>query len=286
LLLYDNVEDEAPRHILNNYAHTDEWNGGAWLTAGDMEAVIFAGNKGVGYTWYGCVDGEECPPDCDCGESRGWWSDRIEGQIIFYDPADLADVAQGRAVSSRPQPYAVMNIDPVLFHIDSTRQKHHVSAVAFDRPHGLLYIFEPFGDGDRPIVHVWRLSGGEGDVPHISPSPAQMAVLLSGAPVDPRSTRVLVKPAAMLLRPRLAIPEVDRGVAVTLVSYIYLPEYDEGFLISGRSQVTLGACEDFASLFPDAVDLSSLSGRRFHIYYGYYLPDGAIRYNAFELVVE
>ena len=53
-----------------------------------------------------------------------------------------------------------MNIDSLLYHITSSRQKHHVSAVAFDRARGLLYIFEPFGDGDKPIVHVWSISGG------------------------------------------------------------------------------------------------------------------------------
>jgi hypothetical protein len=157
LLLYDNVIDPVPQKMLNGYAHSDEWNGGAWLTSGNNSAVVFVGNKGVGYTWYGCDDGQECPPNCDCGESRGWWSDRIEAQIIFYDPADLAKVAQGTLQPNQPQPYATMNLDSLLYHITTSRQKHHVSAVAFDRPHGLLYVFEPLADGDKPIVHAWKL---------------------------------------------------------------------------------------------------------------------------------
>jgi hypothetical protein len=159
LLLYNNILD-AQQYILSGYTHTDEWNGGAWLTAGDNSAVIFVGNKGVGYTWYGCVDGQECPPNCDCGESRGWWSNTIEAQIIFYNPADLAQVAQDTLAANQPQPYATMNIDNILYHITSAREKHHISAVAYDRSHGLLYIFEPFGDGDKPIVHVWEVAGG------------------------------------------------------------------------------------------------------------------------------
>lgn len=158
LLLYNNVLD-AQQYILNGYTHTDEWNGGAWLTTGGKSAVIFVGNKGVGYTWYGCSNGLECPPTCDCGEDRGWWSNSIIGQILFYDPADLAKVAQGAMLPNRPQPYATLNIDSYLYHIVSTRQKHHVSAVAFDRPHGLLYIFEPLTDADKPIVHVWAITG-------------------------------------------------------------------------------------------------------------------------------
>jgi len=159
LLLYDNILDPAPQYILTGYKHSDEWNGGAWLTAGSKSAVIFVGNKGVGYTWYGCDDGQECPPNCDCGESRGWWSDTIEAQIIFYDPADLAKVAQETMLPNRPQPYAILNIDQYLYHITSTRQKYHISAVAYDRIHGLLYIFEPFGDGDKTIVHMWSVTG-------------------------------------------------------------------------------------------------------------------------------
>lgn len=175
LLLYDNILDPEPQHNLNGYAHSDEWNGGAWLTAGSNSAVIFVGNKGIGYTWYGCIDGQECPPDCDCGETRGWWSDTIAGQIIFYDPTDLARVAQNTMLPNRPQPYAIMNLDPYLYHITSTRQKHHISAVAFDRPHGLLYIFEPFADGDKPIVHVWQLSGV---TPPVVPESVNMAPVL------------------------------------------------------------------------------------------------------------
>ena len=158
LLLYDNVIDPNPQQILNGYTHTDEWNGGAWLTAGSKSALIFVGNKGVGYTWYGCDGGQECPPNCDCGETRGWWSNTIEGQIIFYDPADIAKVAQGTLKPNRPQPYAVMNIDSYLYHLTSTREKHHISAVAYDRSQGLLYIFEPFGDEYKTIAHVWRVS--------------------------------------------------------------------------------------------------------------------------------
>jgi hypothetical protein len=160
LLLYDKITDPAPQATLNGYSHADEWNGGAWLTAGNKSALIFVGNKGVGYTWYGCDDGQECPPNCDCGPSRGWWADTIEAQMIFYDPADIASVAQGTMPPNQPQPYAVMNLDPYLYHLTSTREKHHISAVAFDRPHGLLYIFEPFADGDKSIVHVWKLSDG------------------------------------------------------------------------------------------------------------------------------
>jgi hypothetical protein len=159
LLLYGNVYEEgAP--AMDGYAHSDHWSGGAWLTAGDQSAVVFVGTKGQGETWYGCPDGTvwpdepPYPPDC---EDRGWWSERFAAQIIFYDPADLAAVAQGAMEPWEPQPYAVMGIDEVLFNVRSEQQKEHVGAVAFDRERGLLYVMEPLADEDRSIVHVWKV---------------------------------------------------------------------------------------------------------------------------------
>lgn len=159
LLLYESVYEENP-HALNDYHHSDEWSGGVWLTTGDKSAVIFVGTKGTGDCWYGCADGtvwpDEPPFPPDCPE-RGWWSTGFEGQILFYDPADLAAVAEGEMETWEPQPYAVLNIDEYLYHVESTRQKHHAGAAGFDRERGLLYVFEPLVDGDRSLVHVWRV---------------------------------------------------------------------------------------------------------------------------------
>ena len=151
LLLYSAVTD-AEQHILEGYHHSDEWTGGAWLTAGVKAAVVFAGTKGVGDCWYGDPEG----PCLDC-EDRGWWSTGFVGQLLFYDPADLVAVAQNQREPWEPQPYATMNVDDVLYHITSTQQKHHLAAVAFDRVRGLLYLLEPLADEDRPLVHVWAV---------------------------------------------------------------------------------------------------------------------------------
>jgi hypothetical protein len=151
LLLYQDVTVENGA-TLNNYHHSDEWTGAAWLTAGNKSAVIFVGNKGTGDYWYGNPDG----PCLDC-EERGWWSTGFEGQILFYDPADLAAVTQGARETWEPQPYATLNIDEHLYHVTSTQQKHHVAAAAFDRANGLLYVVEPLADEDKSIIHVWRV---------------------------------------------------------------------------------------------------------------------------------
>lgn len=195
LLLYSNTRGEDTTNFrMNNYQHSDEWEGGAFLTAGDRSAVVFAGTKGSGYLWYGffsprgdgmpCVeqgltmvgcynpDGTECPAalqgECPghVAESRGWWSSRWDAQIIFYDAAELAAVAAGSEQPCQPQPYAVLDIDDHLFLNATTdtnsigtgnQRRFRLGETAYDRQRGLLYIPERFADGAKPVIHVWQV---------------------------------------------------------------------------------------------------------------------------------
>ena len=158
---------------MDGYQESDHWSGGAWLTAGDRSAVVFAGTKATGRSWYGFANGVEWAYDCadttpiTCPEvpeypydNRGYWAEAYQAQIIFYNPADLAAVAQGSMDTWAPQPYAVLDLTHVLFdpQIDVTRYKRDlVGAMAFDRQHNLLYLFERLADEDKSIVHVWRV---------------------------------------------------------------------------------------------------------------------------------
>lgn len=183
---------------LAGYSHADEWEGGAWLTTPDgRAAVIFAGTKAVGErTWYGWIDpadptrpcietellgtltlcrlagGSPCP-DSDLGgceghnDFRGWWSDRFEAQIIFYDPADLARVATGQLQPWEPQPYAALSLEDHLLHNPDgvepdmlgtgDQRRYRIGEVAYDRTNGLIYVLEWFADGAQPVVHVWAV---------------------------------------------------------------------------------------------------------------------------------
>ena len=199
LLLYASSQDTtAIEHAMTGYQHPDEWEGGAWLTtAGGRSAVIFAGTKSIGVKyWYGflnpagpdqpCIaqdmlsdftvcrlaDGSACPAadmvECPGHTSyRGWWSTAFAAQIIFYNPADLAKVAAGQLASWEPQPYAVLNLDSILFHnpqgIEAemlgtgVQRRYRIGDIAYDRAHSLLYILELFADDAKPAVHVWRI---------------------------------------------------------------------------------------------------------------------------------
>lgn len=155
LLLYTSTMDySGENHVMNNYHNSDEWTGGSWLTAGDKAAVIFAGTKGFGECWYGNPQGP-----CESCENRGWWSNSFRGQIIFYDPADLAKVATGEYQPYQPQPYTTMELDNVFFEITSTQQKYHTGDIAYDRQNRLLYLIEYGGEGEKPLIHVWRIGG-------------------------------------------------------------------------------------------------------------------------------
>jgi len=160
LLLYTAITDDE-QHTLNGYHHSDEWTGAVWLAAGEKSAVLFVGNKGTGDGWYGCADGTvwpEEPPYPEACDERGWWSSSFVGQMIFYNPADLAAVARGEMAPYEPQPYATLDVDEYLYHVTSDQQKHHLGAAAFDHQRGLLYLFEPLVDEDKPLVHVWRVN--------------------------------------------------------------------------------------------------------------------------------
>lgn len=150
LLHYSSFPETDRR--LTGYQHSDEWNGGAWITTSSRRAVIFVGSKSAGpQYWYGwqhcpqgkipCVepesvggpgcfnaDGTPCHLSpayyCQCTESscdencfgnRGWWSQRWESRILLYDPADLERVASGQMKPDEPQPYAYVVVDDILF---------------------------------------------------------------------------------------------------------------------------------------------------------------------------
>jgi len=166
LLQYD--RDSGTNHF-NGFVETDYWAKGAWLTTETKSAVMFSGTKGFGRYWYGFNDGtvyddvmHNIPstnnsPD---GNSKGGKSDRFEGMFVFYDPDDLKAVADGNMNPNQPQPYAALNIEDVLFDVNTnspSERYNRISDVSYDRENGILYIFEPLNENSQSIVHVWKL---------------------------------------------------------------------------------------------------------------------------------
>ncbi len=180
LLLYGEQEPglpeitSTPEQAVSEYREADHWWGGAWLTAGDAAAVIFVGTKALGDEWYGFSNGvvwehdcaEQSPPSCPevpewPNDDRGFWAEDYQAQIIFYNPAELVEVARGSLASWEPQPYATMVLDDYLLSpaLDPRIYKRDlVGAVAFDRQDGRLYVIERLADEYQSVVHVWQIS--------------------------------------------------------------------------------------------------------------------------------
>ena len=164
-----------PAWIMNNYSDSDRFRAVSWLTAGDRAAVVFAGTKAMGNSWYGFADGTvwdyNCAETNSCPEvppfpydNRGFWAEDLQAQLIFYDPEDLAQVAAGAIPTWQPQPYAVMDLSPYLF--DSVwneedlaiYRRDFVGAITFDADRRLLYVTEQLAMADgRSVIHVFRV---------------------------------------------------------------------------------------------------------------------------------
>ncbi len=165
----DIVSDETT--AMDGYLDSDHWWGGAWLTAGGKSAVVFVGTKALGEDWYGFANGVtwdySCSDDNSCPEvpewpydDRGYWAEHYQGQIIFYDPADLAAAARGEMETWEPQPYAVLDLTPYLLIPDHEYPSDNltlVGAAAFDREQGLLYVIERLADEYKSVVHVFEV---------------------------------------------------------------------------------------------------------------------------------
>jgi hypothetical protein len=104
------------------------------------------------------------------------------------------------------------------------------------------------------------------------------AVSLATTTVNPMDNTITVSPGLVSIDPSLIVPTGDQGQQAQLLMYIYLPDYNAGFLSSGPT-VTLNNTVSFVSFFPDPIDLSDYPGLVVYIYYGYSLSDGEIKYN-------
>ena len=199
LLLYEkSTETNVIERALEGYQHADEWEGAAWLiTPSGKQAVMFAGTKGTGKIyWYGFVnpegpdkpcafaeyigqydlcryaDGRPCPMEMqqECAghtTERGWWTDRKSAIFLLYNPERLGQVALGEIEAWEPQPYAVVEFDPVLL-MNPTKseealvgtgiqRRYRIGDASYDREHALLYVLELYTEDAKPVVHVWRM---------------------------------------------------------------------------------------------------------------------------------
>lgn len=162
--------DFATDRKADNWLDGDDWTGGAWLEAGTRSAVVFAGTKFTGRSFYGYPNGTvftDIEFDSSFTEfERGWMASSTKGQMLFYDPRRLAEAAAGGIGAHEPQPYAVLDLDGVLLNHEGTRinEMRRLGSPCYGRESNVLYLFEHRGE-QLPAVHAWKVETREAGVP-------------------------------------------------------------------------------------------------------------------------
>lgn len=154
----------TPRDPAGSMDHSsfggDIFKGGAWLESGPKSAVFLTGHKGLGLGDYGNR----------CGFQGFHDSLGYRPYAIFYDPAQLGEVAAGRMATTAPQPYAGADLNTLLMVPNSGPcARRHIDALAYDRARNILYGTE--SSGDQPVVHVWRVKQYAVTPPPVDPPP-------------------------------------------------------------------------------------------------------------------
>lgn len=135
-----------------------------WLTAGGAQAVVVSATRPRGDEWYGGENGydnfycdADVPPHIGSASLRGPVNTDNVPVLYFYNPTDFARVRSGDWVASQPQPFAMLDLDDVLY--DENDRFPSLRALAFDAARGRLYAWENganrFG---QAAVHVWQVS--------------------------------------------------------------------------------------------------------------------------------
>lgn len=138
---------------LAGYGAGDATAGAAWVsTTAGGEAIVAVGRRGLGEV----RNGE--PRDGDCSPYAGVHADPYEPQVFFYDPADLAAVAEGRLQPDQIEPYRKWN--PVEHLIPNCAG--FLSSISFDPESDRAYVVQIVSDVAEdfslfPVVHVFQL---------------------------------------------------------------------------------------------------------------------------------
>ena len=112
--------------------------------------------------------GNHCP--VGCSSRKGYHCDPIEGQIVLYDPEELAEVASGDRETWDVLPYEIISYDDADLPFDTCSA---LGDVAYDPDANKLYMVQRI-QGGKPLIHVFRIESiSEGAVPS-SPSNLQI----------------------------------------------------------------------------------------------------------------
>jgi hypothetical protein len=168
------------------YSAGDHWRGGAWISRGSKKAIVIVGRHGTYDGDPACpkrADGNGCggavgtdtPPYCyggaaDCpgiavNDNKGYHSGPYKPRILFVDPDELAEVAQGKRAPNAVGAYDAY--DPTSdWPWRDTDRLNDIAGAAYDPDGGYLYVaqanaYRPGGSVSTPwpVIHVYKVSG-------------------------------------------------------------------------------------------------------------------------------
>lgn len=144
---------------MSGHHPADSWQGAAWLTLGNKQAVVIIGRKGLGPVHYGL------PRPGECYDYKGYHASQYEVQMLFYDPRQI--LAGARRAVPNQDPWYRWNAETPGGSLNRFMYQDcgkEIGGMAYDRQRNLLYISEvdaakaAVNDYEElPVIHVLKL---------------------------------------------------------------------------------------------------------------------------------
>lgn len=153
------------------WAQTDVVAGQAFVAG--TRSLLFFGYHGMGDYCYGAGTTDPAlhnTMNCDGGlanccydldnSSKGTHAYPYRSQVWAYDANDLLAVKNGTKQGYQVQPYAVWELDASF---------KEIQGVGYDPTAQRLYISQPFGDNDQPLIRVYHINTSAASYPPQNP---------------------------------------------------------------------------------------------------------------------
>lgn len=112
-------------------------------------SVLFFGKHGTGTFCYG--DGNTCKDPTE--GSQGTHAYPYRYQVWAYDALDLLAVKDKTRQPEDVRPYAIWALD-----IPPTAHQVDIQGATYDPATGRIFVVQKFGDGEKPLVHVFMVA--------------------------------------------------------------------------------------------------------------------------------
>ena len=135
-----------------NFTMCDKWEGGSFVQNSNKRAIMIYGEKGLGDNNYGI------PPSGSCEESKGYYCDPKERQVLFYDVDQIGEIAKGERDPWSVVPYETWRPDEFFLGDSNGHTCGQAGDMTYDSESKKLYIVEKgCGDSNSAAVHVYRV---------------------------------------------------------------------------------------------------------------------------------